>query len=440
MPAAVHALCRRLSDAGVGAWLCGGTVRDLVLGRDPADWDLATDALPATLRGMLPADWFEADQPGEAHGSLALRIDDLGLELTTLRVEGEYRDGRRPESVTFVTDLEADHRRRDFTVNALYADFGDGKLHDFCGGLTDAAQLRLHAVGEPAVRFGEDALRSLRAVRFCAELGLVADADTWQGLTATAAGAARLSATRAFAELDRILRAPGRARGLVLLVRSGLAPHVLPGLAEMQGVPQPEQFHPEGDVLRHTALVLANLRPPVDPILAWAALFHDIAKKDCLVRAADRIRFDGHDVLGAERAETWLAAAGAPRALIDAVREIVAEHIHIASVPRFRPARRNRFLTSPRFAAHLEFHRADCLACHGWLDVHDELARLQAALPPDLPEPLLRGRDLVALGIPPGPGIGRLLAAIAEARFAGEITDTESARALALRLWREGSG
>jgi poly(A) polymerase len=173
--------------------------------------------------------------------------------------------------------------------------------------------------------------------------------------------------------------------------------------------------------------------------LAWAALFHDLGKRECFTIGADRIRFDGHDTLGADRARDWLREHGASAEVATQVGEIVAEHIRIVSVPEFRPAKRNRFLSGSMFWLHHEFHRADCLACHRQLGIYETLRQQREALPPDLPEPLLRGRDLVALGVPSGPRIGRLLAAVEEARFAGEIRTIEEARELVQELLAKGS-
>ncbi len=434
LPPACLRVLEALRACGHGAWVCGGTARDLLDGRLPCDLDLCTTAVPDAIQAACPPTWFAKAQPGQALGSLVLEVEGTAIELTTLRTESRYADGRQPDAVRFTASVCRDAVRRDFTVNALYIDPLERTLEDPTGGLADLATRRLRCIGDPWARLTEDRLRVLRGIRQAAELDLVPDDATWRAIGDASPLVSTLSAARIRGELERLLQARGRARGLMLLVRSGVAAAVLPGLAELAVVPQPPEFHPEGDVLRHTALVLAFLREPVDARLAWAALFHDFGKRDCLAVDDGKVRFPGHDRVSAERARAWFAGTGAPGDFVDQVVAIIDQHIRIASVSEFRPAKRNRFLSDPLLPLHLEFHRADCLACHAKLRIYEELRQAARSLPPDLPEPLVRGRDLLDLGIEPGPGMGRILAAIEEARFAGELETREQALALARAL------
>ena len=430
------ARCLRL--AGHGVWIVGGSARDLLRGVTPEDWDLGTSARPDEVEDCVPKEWLARDEQGRALGTVRLAFGAETLEVTTLRRELDY-DGRRPARVEFVREPDSEWERRDFSANALYLDPFELTLLDFCSGLEDLQAGRLRAIGDAHTRFREDRLRILRALRFCTQLGWVAEKSTWDAVCAEAPGLSELSNTRIFDELSGLLTSAGRARGLMLLVSSGAAAAVLPGLSELGDVPQPPEYHPEGDVLRHTALVLGCLREPVDQRLAWAALWHDVGKRDTFVIAEDRIRFDGHDRLSAELAERWLLDHGAGPNFVKAVVEVIDEHIRIAAVPGFRVAKRARFLRDEHFDLHLEFHRADCLACHASLEIHDELLSLQAALPPPLPEPLLRGRDVIELGVPAGPRVGEILAAIEEAQLVGAIRTREAALGLAQDLLTRGS-
>ena len=424
---------KRLRRAGYQTWVVGGSARDVLRGVVPDDWDLATSATPDEVDACMPEEWLASDAQGRALGTVTLSAESELLEITTLRREHGY-DGRRPRSVEFVREPDDEWMRRDFTANALYIDPFEASLLDFCNGSEDLAAGRLRAIGDARLRFVEDRLRILRGLRFCAEFAWVPEIETWEAMRAESPALSSLSGTRVLAEVAGLLKSRGRGRGLMLFVESGAARALVPGLSELADVPQPPDFHPEGDVLRHTALVLSCLREPVDERLAWAALFHDIGKRDTFVIAEDRIRFDGHDRLSGEMAAEWLRAHSADAGLVKAVVEVVDEHIRIAAVPGFRPAKLARFLRGELFDLHLEFHRADCLACHASLKIHEELTALQAALPPPLPAPLLRGRDLLDLGVEAGPRVGELLAAIEEAQLLGTIRCRESAIELARSL------
>jgi len=434
-PAPVARVAARLHAAGVVTYAVGGAVRDGLLGRTTDDWDLATAAPPTAVAGALG---LAADVDLRLGAVHVLLEDEVDLTITTFRREGDYQDRRHPGRVEFVTDLSVDAVRRDFTMNALYLD-RDGVLLDPTGGLDDLRAGVLRAIGVPAVRFQEDVLRLLRAVRFSASHALSLEPDTWQAVRSCAPLIGALSPARAFEELTETFTGGGRGQALRLLVASGLAHTLLPEVAAMDGVPQPPEYHPEGDVLTHVALVLDAVSPG-DPVQAWAAVLHDVGKPPTFTVAADRIRFSGHDTLSATMADEVLRRLHAPRELRDAVVEVCRDHIKFAGVMQMRAPKRERWMRSPRFRAHLDFHRADCLGSHGNLEVWHAASAAWRDLPPAAEEPLCTGRDVLALGVAPGPRVGALLRAVAAEVDAVDDPDRPMALAILRRLVESGFG
>ncbi|MBL8752791.1 MAG: CCA tRNA nucleotidyltransferase [Planctomycetes bacterium] len=405
LPPLLRSVGDRIRAAGGRAWTCGGTVRDQLLGQAPRDYDVATDLRPEQIAAALP----EVDRRDERFGVCRL-AGPPEVSITTLRREAGYHDQRRPDRIEFVHDLAVDAQRRDFTVNALYGDLATGEVVDPVAGLTDLRRRTLVAIGDPAERFREDPLRLLRLLRFHARCGLAVDAATAVAARAAAPEVRGVAVERVYDELTGLFTGPGRGSGLRAFVDLGLAAALLPEVAAMDGVPQPPEYHPEGCVLTHVALVLDHV-PAGDPVLAWSAVLHDIGKPPTFVRAADRIRFDGHDVLSAKMADAVLLRLRAPNDVRAAVVDICADHIRFATVRDMRPRRLERWLRSPRFAKHLAFHRADCLGSHGKLDRYEFAAAALAALPPERPR-LVDGKDVLALGVASGPAVGALLAAL----------------------------
>jgi poly(A) polymerase len=424
-PPPVAECLRRLAAANGRGWIVGGAVRDLLQGRQPRDFDLATDLLPEAVAAAMP----DADLREARFGTCRTTIDGAECTITTLRAEAGYADQRHPDEVAFVTEPDRDAARRDFTVNALYYDPLTGQLYDPCGGRADLDAGLLRCIGDPVTRLQEDPLRLLRLVRFAASAGLELDPATRAAAIATAAGVASLSAERSYAELTDMFTGAGRGRALRLLVELGLAAHVLPECAAMDGVEQPPEYHPEGDVLTHVCLVLDQC-PEGDEVLAWSAVLHDVGKPPTFRVAEDRIRFDGHDTLSARMADDVLRRLRAPKSVREAVVDVCLHHIRFASLPQMRPARAERWMREPGFVQHLQFHRADCLGSHGKLDIHDFAKQRLAALPP-LREPLLQGRDALALGIPRGPQVGALLRQV-QAEIDERPTPTTREQALVL--------
>lgn len=428
-PEPVALRVRRLLAAGIPAYAVGGVVRDALRGGASRDWDIATPALATEIAARF-ADAVSVDaRLGAVHFDLE---DGYELTFTTFRRDADYVDHRHPSRVEFVTELDADAPRRDFTCNAIYVAARDGRVFDPCGGVEDLAAGVLRCIGEPSHRFEEDVLRLLRAVRFAAQVGLAVEPGTWAAVQEKAPLLTALSAERTFAELTAMFGGPGRGRALRLLVDSGLAAVVLPEVIAMDGVPQPPEYHPEGDVLTHVCLVLDAVEPG-SPVQSWCAVLHDVGKPATFERAADRIRFTGHDVLSATMADAALRRLRGPGELRETVVEVCRDHIRFASLPLMRPARRERWLRSERFPAHLAFHRADCLGSHGKLDVFAAAERWLAELPAQAPPPLCTGADVLALGVPSGRLVGVILRETQAALDELDAPDRDTALAILAR-------
>ena len=411
-----------LRRAGFQALLAGGCVRDLALGRIPKDWDVATDAGPEEVAAL-----FEHTVPvGAQFGISVVMLNEGDYEVARFRRDGPYRNGRWPASIE-PADARADAQRRDFTINGLFYDPASGAILDYVGGQRDLHAGVIRAIGDPAARFAEDYLRLLRAVRFAARLGFTIEPATWDALCARAECLVGVSAERIRDELTLLLTEGGAVRGLRLLDQSGLLQAVLPEVAAMRGVPQEAEFHPEGDVWTHVQLLFEHLDEP-SAELAWSALLHDIGKPATMVRA-ERIRFHGHDAVGANMAA---AICGRLRMSNEARRLIctlVADHMRISHVGQMRPSTLMRLLREPHFPELLQLHRADCLASHGKLDLYEFCQEQLAKLKKEhlRPPALLTGNDLIALGFAPGPLFREILAAVEDAQLEGQLDSYQSA-------------
>ncbi len=414
-----------LHGAGFKAGLVGGSVRDLLLGRVPDDFDLVTDARPEELTPLFA----EVKTVGASFGVSLATVDGISLEIATAREERNYLDGRHPESVRYTDSLEHDMLRRDFTVNALWYDPRLGAVADVTGGVDDLEQGILRTVGVPHDRFAEDYLRMLRAVRFAARLGFRLDPATFRAIRELAPRCAELSAERVREELNRMLTGPDPERAMLLLQETGLLDVLLPEVAALIGVTQPPEFHPEGDVWVHTLLMLRHMAAP-DLRLAWSVLLHDLGKP--VTRTVDdtgRIRFSGHEVAGEEPAKQLLDRLRFANDDRDAILHAIRQHMRFAAVRDMREGKLRRLLAEPGFSTELELHRLDCLACHGFLEgfvfLLDKLNEYKGRLDPE--PPLITGRDLIAAGFTPGPAFKPLLDDLYERQLAGELQSREEA-------------
>ena len=426
-PDVALSIAQALRSRGFQAWFVGGCVRDLVLGREPKDYDISTDATSAQLVEVFP----KAQLVGAQFG--VVLVD--GIEVATFRSDYTYRDGRHPDHVRFETDPKQDVLRRDFTINALLLDpaaLASGeppgsKVVDHVGGLSDLHEGIIRSIGEPRQRFEEDHLRMLRAVRFAARFRFTIEPATLGSIRELRGLIRRVSPERIRDELVLILT-EGRARqGFELLDSAGLLEEILPEVAAMKGVQQPPEFHPEGDVWTHTLIMLEQLQSPT-PALALGVLLHDAGKPGTF-RVADRIRFDGHVELGERIAREILNRLRFSNAEIEQVIALIANHMRFQHVFQMRESTRKRFLRLPRFDEHLELHRLDCTSSHGHLDNYEFMkAKYEESPPEELrPDRLLTGDDLIAAGYRPGPEFSKMLDAAEDAQLESRVRTKEEA-------------
>jgi poly(A) polymerase len=407
----------RLRTAGHKAYLVGGCVRDLLLGASAKDFDIATDARPDRIMDLFP----NSGKVGAHFGVVLVRDYFEQVEVATFRSDQEYEDGRRPTAVKFENDPREDVLRRDFTINGLLMDIDTREVFDFVGGRADLAARTIRAIGDPDERFQEDHLRLLRAVRFAARLGFAIEPCTFAAMERHHALIRRVSAERVRDELVHILTEGGARRGFELLDACGLLREVLPEVADMKGVAQPPEFHPEGDVWVHTLLLLEQLDHPT-PTLALGALLHDVGKP-LTFRVADRIRFDGHVEAGVEIARAILSRLRFSRDISEQVEALVANHMKFKDVPKMKESTLKRFLRMPDFQEHLELHRLDVMSSNRRLESYDLVKQKLAEFPSEHLKPprLLTGADLVAAGYRPGPRFSEMLAAVEDAQLEGRI-------------------
>jgi len=421
------AIARTLRDAGYRILVCGGSVRDYLLGRKhpDTDVDLATNATPEQILSLFD----NAITVGAQFGVVMIPSDGRNVEVATFREDSQYLDGRHPSSIRFSDEIRDAHRR-DFTINAMFLDPFTGELLDYVGGRKDLGQRLLRTVGNPVERFDEDKLRILRAIRFAAQLNFEIDPETWKAVVARSGEISSVSRERIRVELEKILTSPHAARGLDLLRDSGLLKILLPEVHALIGVEQPPEYHPEGDVFTHTRLMYEKAETPLPPSLAWAVLLHDTGKP-ATFQVRDRIRFDGHVEVGMAVAREIGKRLRMENHLVEGVVDLIEHHMRFMNVQEMREAKLKRFLRKPNFQEHLELHRLDCSASHGMLDNYyfcrqklEEFGKEKIN-----PPPLINGHDLIGLGFKPGPLFREILSDVEDRQLEGELKDREHALA-----------
>jgi poly(A) polymerase len=426
LEATARRVVARLRDHGHTALYAGGCVRDMLLGSEPKDYDIATDAQPERVQELFRRTY----DVGAHFGVVVVHEDGHEFQVATFRSDGVYVDGRRPTAVTF-SNPQMDAERRDFTVNGMFFDPVAGEVIDYVQGQEDLKLRLLRAIGEPAARFREDRLRILRAIRFATVLGFEIEPTTWAAVCEHSPHIGEVSAERIREELVKILVHPNRVRGFDLLDQSGLLQEILPEMEPMKGCTQPEQFHPEGDVFTHTRLMLELLpAEPVSVSLVFSVLLHDIAKPPTRTVDPDgRIRFNGHDKLGAQMTAEIMERLRFSRGEIEATSEAVLQHMVFKDVKEMRVAKLRRFMARSGFEEELELHRVDCTSSHGMLDNYEFLRakREEFANEPLIPPPLVNGRDLIDLGFQPGPQFKEILEAVQSRQLEGALTTPEQA-------------
>lgn len=437
-------IVRRLCDCGHQAFLVGGCVRDLLLGREPADYDVSTDATPDQVMRIFPQTYAVGARfgvvlvphrsvgvdGGPEQGEEPTAEHPKVIEVATFRSDGAYSDGRHPDSVRYSTDPREDVQRRDFTINGLMLDPLDhDRVIDFVGGQEDLQRGIIRTIGDAKQRFSEDKLRMLRAVRFAARFEYEIDAETLSAIRELTPQIHQVSRERVRDELTKMLTEGHARRAFELLDNSRLLHEVLPEVEKMQGVEQPPQFHPEGDVWIHTLLLLEKLPPGASKTLAWGALLHDVGKPATFRVAPDRIRFDGHVEVGVRMAEEICRRFRMSNDETEQILALVDNHMRFGDVENMKDSTFKRFIRLPKFEEHLELHRIDSLSSHAMLDLYNYTKDKMAQLPAEeiRPRPLVSGDDLIAAGYRPGPEFKEILSSIEDAQLEGRVRSKEDA-------------
>ena len=434
-------IVRTLRQHGHKAFLVGGCVRDLLLGREPADYDVTTDATPEEVMRIFPETYavgaqfgvvlvpVPADQEKTASDASTDHTKANCVEVATFRSDIGYSDGRHPDQVRFSKDVREDVERRDFTFNGLLLDPISEEVLDYVGGRKDLEAGIIRTIGAPAARFSEDKLRMLRAVRFTARFDYKIEHETFAAIQKLAPQIHQVSRERVREELTKMLTEGHARQAFLLLDESGLLKEVLPEISTMKGVPQPPQFHPEGDVFVHTLLLLEKLPQPCPPTLAWGALLHDVGKPSTFRVAPDRIRFDGHVEVGVRMAQEICRRLRFSNDDTEQILALVANHMRFADVQRMKESTLKKFIRLPRFEEHLALHRMDCQSSHGDLTSYNFAEQKVHSLAPEevRPAPLITGDDLIGAGYEPGRRFKEILAAVEDAQLEGTLHNKEEA-------------
>jgi poly(A) polymerase len=423
-----ESVCKTLRGAGHQAYLVGGCVRDILLGREPADYDVSTDATPDRVQSLFP----QSLAVGAQFGVIIVNDGAVPVEVATFRSDVGYSDGRHPDKVVFSSSAREDVARRDFTINALLLDPETNEVFDYVGGRDDLQAGIIRAIGQPSERFREDKLRMIRAVRFAARFRYAIEAATFSATTKLAPDICQVSAERLRDELTKILTEGAARPGFELLDQTRLLPEILPEIARLKGVEQPPQFHPEGDVWIHTLMMLEQLQPGCSPTLAWGVLLHDVGKPPTFAPPSGphgRIRFDHHVEVGTRMAEAICRRLRFSNDDTEQIAALVENHLRFKDVQQMRLSTLKRFVRLNRFEEHLELHRLDCLSSHGNLDAFQFVRRFLAATPADQVRPprLITGDDLIRMGFAPGPGFKEILDSVEEAQLNGKLHSREQA-------------
>ena len=429
-----NSICDTLRVHGYQALLVGGCVRDLLLAREPADYDVATDATPDQVMKLFP----ESVAVGAQFGVILIPRDGLKVEVATFRSDVGYSDGRHPDRVVYSRTAQEDVQRRDFTINGLLMRHDNGEVLDFIGGQADLKAGIIRAIGEPGRRFAEDKLRMMRAVRFAARFGFGIEKATFEAIRTHAAEIKKVSAERLRDELTKLLTEGSARRGFELLDETGLLQQVLPEISAMKGIEQPPQFHPEGDVWILTRMMLEGLPAGASPTLAWGVLLHDVGKPPTFKPASetgDRIRFDGHVDVGVRMAEEICRRLRFSNEDAEQILALVNNHMRFKDVESMRTSTLKRFVRLPKFDEHLALHCLDCLSSHRNLETYELVQRFLAETPPEQVRPgrLLTGDDLQAMGFRPGPLFAEILQGLEEAQLEGQIGTREGAEQYVLK-------
>jgi poly(A) polymerase len=417
-----NSICDSLRGNGYQALLVGGCVRDLLLGREPADYDVTTDATPDQIMALFPESLAVSAQ----FGVMLIPRDGLKVEVATFRSDVGYSDGRHPDHVVYSKTPQDDVQRRDFTINGLLMRHDSGDVLDFVGGQADLKAKVIRAIGEPSRRFTEDKLRMMRAVRFAARFEFEIEAATFRAIRRQVAETHQVSPERLREELTKMLTEGAARRAFELLDETWLLQQVLPEIGAMKGVEQPAQYHPEGDVWIHTRLMLEELPKDASPTLAWGVLLHDVGKPPTFQSAketGDRIRFNNHVEVGLRMAEAICKRLRFSNEETEQILALVDNHMKFGAVEEMRASTLKRFVRLPHFEEHLALHRLDCMSSHRNLDSYDFVRQFLERTPPEQVRParLLGGDDLQGMGFQPGPLFTQILQSLEDAQLEGQV-------------------
>jgi poly(A) polymerase len=423
-----NSICDVLLRNGYQALLVGGCVRDLLLGRQPVDYDVTTNATPDQVMALFP----ESVAVGAQFGVILIPRDGLKVEVATFRSDVGYSDGRHPDRVEFSSTPQEDVQRRDFTINGLLMRHDTSGVLDYVNGQTDLKAGIVRAIGDADRRFAEDKLRMLRAVRFAARFGFEIEAQTFQAVRDRVAEIHQVSPERLRDELTKMLTEGAARRAFELLDETALLHQVLPEVAAMKGVEQPPQFHPEGDVWIHTLLMIGGLPARASPTLAWGVLLHDVGKPPTFQPPSgpsDRIRFNKHVDVGVRMAEAICQRFRFSNEDTEQILALVDNHMKFGGVEEMRASTLKRFVRMPRFEEHMALHRLDCLSSHRNLESYEFVQRFLVETPTEevRPKRLLGGDDLVEMGYKPGPRFSEILSSVEDAQLEGQLQTREQA-------------
>jgi tRNA nucleotidyltransferase/poly(A) polymerase len=424
-----NSICETLQSQGYQAFLVGGCVRDILLGREPADYDVSTDATPERVLELFP----DTLNVGAQFGVVLVKERGVKVEVATFRKDLGYSDGRHPDQVAYATSAEEDVARRDFTINGLLMRHDSNEVLDYVGGQADLKAGEIRAIGDPERRFSEDKLRMLRAVRFAARFGYSMESKTFAAIHRHAPEIQTVAAERIREELSKLLTEGAARRGLELLDKTRLLQQVLPEISAMKGVQQPPEYHPEGDVWIHTRMMLEGLPAGTSRTLAWGVLLHDVGKPPTFRSASatgDRIRFDNHAEVGTRLAGAICKRLRFSNEETEQIQALVANHMKFKDVNLMRTSTLKRFVRLAKFDEHLELYRLDCVASQGNLAAYDTVRQFVSETPEEQVRPprLLTGDDLNEMGYSPGPGFQRILRAVEDAQLEGVVTTEEEAK------------
>jgi len=424
-----RAVVSKLTSAGYLSFFAGGFARDLLIGRGGHDIDIATNATPESIQTLFP----ESRSFGKSFGVMQVEQDGLFFDVATFRKDMDYQDGRHPSHVTFSSPAE-DAERRDFTINGMFYDPIQQTIIDYVDGKQDIDRKVIRAIGDPALRFREDYLRIMRAVRFSAVLNFTIENNTWSEIKLGAPTLVDISIERIRDEFLRaLMEAPQPGDALGLFKSAGILDVVFPELSALSGVMQPPEFHPEGDVFTHVQIMLNSMKVRSHQLI-WSILLHDIGKPATYAvgtdkQGASRIQFRGHAELGSEMGMQIMRRFKCSNDDIDAVYAAVRNHMRFIAVPDMKNSTLRKWVGSPTFPLELELHRIDCTSSHGKLDHYQQIKDFQQKLleQPVLPPPIVKGHDLLSMGFAAGPALGRALKSVYDHQLEGDFSNREQA-------------